>query len=56
VRAALRSASITAPVSSNSDVASALLQAREDAGPDDKILVFGSFYTVAAALRAMNHD
>jgi dihydrofolate synthase / folylpolyglutamate synthase len=56
VRAALRSASITAPVSSSSDVASALLRAREDAGPNDKILVFGSFYTVAAALRAMNHD
>jgi folylpolyglutamate synthase/dihydropteroate synthase len=36
------------------DVVAALQRARERAGPDDKILVFGSFYTVAAALRALN--
>jgi folylpolyglutamate synthase/dihydropteroate synthase len=35
-------------------VADALRRARERAGPDDKILVFGSFYTVADALRALN--
>jgi dihydrofolate synthase / folylpolyglutamate synthase len=56
VGAALRSANITAPVSGGSDVASALSRAREEAGADDKILVFGSFHTVAAALRANNHD
>ena len=56
VKAALRSASITAPVSGWNDVAGALLRARESAGPDDKILVFGSFYTVASVLRALNYD
>jgi len=33
-------------------VASALDAARRDAGPNDRIVVFGSFYTVAEALRA----
>jgi dihydrofolate synthase / folylpolyglutamate synthase len=33
-------------------VPSALEAARRDAGPDDRILVFGSFYTVAEALRS----
>jgi dihydrofolate synthase / folylpolyglutamate synthase len=33
-------------------VASALEAARRDAGPNDRIVVFGSFYTVAEALRA----
>jgi len=33
-------------------VPSALDAARRDAGPDDRILVFGSFYTVAEALRS----
>ena len=33
-------------------VASALETARRDAGPNDRIVVFGSFYTVAEALRA----
>jgi len=32
-------------------VASALEAARRDAGPNDRIVVFGSFYTVAEALR-----
>ena len=36
------------------DVANAAHLARERAGPDDRILVFGSFYTVAAALRALD--
>jgi dihydrofolate synthase/folylpolyglutamate synthase len=33
-------------------VASALEAARRDAGPNDRIVVFGSFYTVAEALRS----
>jgi dihydrofolate synthase/folylpolyglutamate synthase len=54
LESALRSASVAAPVARYDDVVSALQRARERAGPDDKILVFGSFYTVAAALRALN--
>jgi dihydrofolate synthase/folylpolyglutamate synthase len=54
LESALRSASVAAPVARCDDVVSALQRARERAGPDDKILVFGSFYTVAAALRALN--
>jgi dihydrofolate synthase/folylpolyglutamate synthase len=33
-------------------IASAFEAARRDAGPNDRIVVFGSFYTVAEALRA----
>ena len=54
VEGAVRSANVAAPVVRCADVVSALQRARERAGPDDKILVFGSFYTVAAALRALN--
>jgi dihydrofolate synthase/folylpolyglutamate synthase len=39
------------PVRAFSTVASALEAARRDAGPNDRIVVFGSFYTVAEALR-----
>lgn len=35
-----------------SSIASALEQARREAGPNDRIIVFGSFYTVAEALRS----
>jgi len=35
------------------DVASALHAARESAAPDDKIIVFGSFLTVSAAMSAL---
>lgn len=35
------------------DVASAFAAARKAAGEDDRILAFGSFYTVAAAMRAL---
>ena len=52
---ALRAAKVTAPVIRCDDVARAVQRARERAGPDDRILVFGSFYTVAAALRALDH-
>jgi len=47
---ALRAANVTAPAVRCDDVASAVQRARERAGLDDRILVFGSFYTVAAAL------
>jgi dihydrofolate synthase/folylpolyglutamate synthase len=53
---ALREAKAAGSVTSSSDVAAALAQARERAGPDDKIVLFGSFHTVAAALRAMNRN
>ena len=53
---ALRAASVTAPVESFASVTDALEQARERAGPDDKILVFGSFYTVADALRSLTRN
>ena len=33
-------------------VAGALEAARREAGPNDRIIVFGSFYTVAEALRS----
>jgi dihydrofolate synthase/folylpolyglutamate synthase len=35
-----------------SSVASALETARREAGPNDRIIVFGSFLTVAEALQA----
>ena len=56
LQGALRSASVTAAVACCADVADALQRARESAGPDDKIVVFGSFHTVAAALRARDRD
>jgi dihydrofolate synthase/folylpolyglutamate synthase len=34
-------------------VTAALEAARRDAGPNDRIVVFGSFYTVAEALRSV---
>ena len=52
----LREAGAAGSVTSCNDVATALQRARGRAGPDDKIVVFGSFHTVAAALRAMNHN
>jgi dihydrofolate synthase/folylpolyglutamate synthase len=54
IERALRTVGVTAPVNGCANVADALQRARERAGPDDKILVFGSFYTVADALRALN--
>ena len=50
---ALPAAGVAVPVSSFADVGDALRRARERARPDDKILVFGSFYTVADALRSL---
>jgi dihydrofolate synthase/folylpolyglutamate synthase len=56
VTGALLEARRAGSVTSCGDVATALQRARGRAGPDDKIVVFGSFHTVAAALRAMNHN
>lgn len=55
IERALRTAGVSAPVHGSANVADAVRRARERAGPDDKILVFGSFHTVADALRALNH-
>ena len=56
LHSALRAAGVTVPVLRCADVVNALQRAREGARLDDKILVFGSFHTVAAALRALNRD
>ena len=40
-----------APARTFATIASALEEARREAGPNDRIVVFGSFYTVADALR-----
>ena len=41
---------------SHADVAQALNAARAAVGPDERILVFGSFHTVAAAMKAPGMD
>lgn len=48
---ALRRAVPDATLQTFARVCEAVTQARRDAGPGDRILIFGSFYTVAAALR-----
>jgi dihydrofolate synthase/folylpolyglutamate synthase len=53
---ALKAASVTAPVQSFASVTAAFARARERAVADDKILVFGSFYTVADALRSLTNN
>jgi len=52
LEAAIRGAGIRAPIFASSDVPGALAAAREAAGPGDRIVVFGSFLTVAAAIEA----
>jgi len=52
LRAAFLRAGVIEPVSVFPDVEHAFSAALEQAQPDDKIVVFGSFYTVAAALHA----
>jgi dihydrofolate synthase/folylpolyglutamate synthase len=52
VRAALEEAEIRAPVHEHETIAHAYARARERAGPDDRIVVFGSFYTVGDVLAA----
>jgi dihydrofolate synthase/folylpolyglutamate synthase len=50
VRAALEAARVAVPAESCADAAAAFRRAREAAGPDDRIVVFGSFLTVSAVL------
>lgn len=52
VARAIRAAGVSAPVSEHASPRLALAAAREAAGRDDRIVVFGSFYTVADVLAA----
>lgn len=52
LRGALAAEGVTAPVEEHRSVAEAYVQACERAGVDDKIVVFGSFYTVAGVMAA----
>ena len=51
--AALSAAGIGAPATLHPDVAAAYSEALRQAGPTDRIVVFGSFHTVSAILRAV---
>jgi dihydrofolate synthase/folylpolyglutamate synthase len=53
---ALGAAGIALPSDVFPDVAAAYLRARERAGPDDRILVFGSFHTVGDVLALLKAD
>jgi dihydrofolate synthase/folylpolyglutamate synthase len=50
IAAALQAAGVTAPAAEHASVAAALAAAQDEAGEDDKIVVFGSFLTVAEAM------
>ncbi len=52
LRAALQEAAVAAPVHVFADIASAYAAALAAAAPVDRIVAFGSFYTVSAILRA----
>ena len=54
--AALRAVGVDADAEACDSVAAALARARELAGETDRIIVFGSFLTVAAALRALRRE
>ena len=55
IRGALTSSGIAAAeIVDCANIAEALALAKEGAGEADRIVVFGSFVTVAAALRALN--
>jgi len=49
--ARVRATSASEPFSEHADVSAALAAARQRAKPNDRILVFGSFFMVAAAMR-----
>ncbi|MBL8521725.1 MAG: bifunctional tetrahydrofolate synthase/dihydrofolate synthase [Betaproteobacteria bacterium] len=51
VSAALAAQGLSSRVSGHLDIASAYAAARERAGPNDRIVAFGSFFTVAEILR-----
>lgn len=50
---AVASGRLGGEVSTHADPAAAFAAARKEAGGNDRILVFGSFYTVAAVMRAL---
>jgi dihydrofolate synthase/folylpolyglutamate synthase len=56
LHAALVSAGVSAPVTQHAGVAQAYAAALADAGPGDRVVVFGSFYTVGAILRQLQHE
>jgi dihydrofolate synthase / folylpolyglutamate synthase len=53
IRGALRSAGVSAPVHEYIDIVAAYRAALSDADRNDRIVVFGSFYTVGTVLREM---
>ena len=52
LRQQIEAAGVTAPVTACTSITAAYAQACDRATENDRILVFGSFYTVAAAIRA----
>jgi dihydrofolate synthase/folylpolyglutamate synthase len=56
LQAALNSAGVSAPVTQHSAVTQAYAAALADAGPGDRVVVFGSFYTVGAILRQLQQE
>ncbi|TAK44114.1 MAG: bifunctional tetrahydrofolate synthase/dihydrofolate synthase [Betaproteobacteria bacterium] len=54
VALALAAAGVTAPVQRHANPAAALAAARSEAGENDKIVVFGSFLTVAEAIATLD--
>lgn len=52
IEQSLRDAGVMAPIAHDADVAAACLRAYKMAGDDDRILICGSFLTVAAAMTA----
>ncbi len=56
LHAALVSAGVTAPATLHADVASAYDAAMAAAGPEDRVVVFGSFYTVGGILRRLRPE
>ncbi len=53
LHAALVRVGVSAPVTQHADVTQAYVAALADAGPGDRVVVFGSFYTVGAILRQL---
>ena len=56
LHAALVSAGVSGPVTLHADVTQAYAAALADAGAGDRVVVFGSFYTVGAILRQLQHE
>jgi dihydrofolate synthase/folylpolyglutamate synthase len=55
MRAALASAGVAVDVRVHADVERAYAAALAEAGENDRVVVFGSFHTVGAILRALHH-